>query len=135
MLTRLRRSTKAIALALVLCYFVVLPAQAQQPHYKFDPDWPKLPLPNKWWMMGVTGMYVDKDDHIWVLTRPERHQQHAELRGAEPAHRRMLHRAARHHRIRHPGERHQLLGCPARTRDDGGQRRVCLDRFGHGPQI
>jgi hypothetical protein len=40
-------------------------------HYKFDADWPKLPLPNKWAMMGVTGMYVDKDDHIWVLTRPK----------------------------------------------------------------
>src|SRR5690348_7636172 len=41
------------------------------PRYKFDPNWPKLPLPNKWWMMGVTGMFVDKDDHIWVLNRPK----------------------------------------------------------------
>ncbi|HZP33477.1 MAG TPA: hypothetical protein VFB23_08970 [Candidatus Acidoferrales bacterium] len=46
--------------------------QAQDgPHYKFDPNWPKLPLPNKWWMMGVTGLYVDKEDHIWVLNRPK----------------------------------------------------------------
>src|ERR1700674_5408300 len=66
---------KAVAVALVVSCGLVLPAgskaQTQQvPRYKFDPDWPKLPLPNKWWMMGVTGMYVDKDDHIWVLTRP-----------------------------------------------------------------
>lgn len=45
-------------------------AQAQPPVYKFDPEWPKLPLPNKWWMQGVTGLYVDKDDNIWVLNRP-----------------------------------------------------------------
>jgi DNA-binding beta-propeller fold protein YncE len=43
---------------------------AAQPSYRFDPDWPKLPLPNKWWMQGVTGLYVDHDDNIWVLTRP-----------------------------------------------------------------
>ena len=41
-----------------------------QPQYKYDGSWPKLPLPNKWTMEGVTGMYVDKDDHIWVLHRP-----------------------------------------------------------------
>jgi DNA-binding beta-propeller fold protein YncE len=46
------------------------PAQAA-PRYKFDPNWPKLPLPNKWWMMGVTGLFVDNDDHIWVLNRPK----------------------------------------------------------------
>ncbi|MGH9592300.1 MAG: hypothetical protein ACRD5L_04360 [Bryobacteraceae bacterium] len=40
------------------------------PKFKFDADWPKLPLPNKWWMMGVTGLAVDKDDNVWVLDRP-----------------------------------------------------------------
>jgi DNA-binding beta-propeller fold protein YncE len=52
------------------------------PRYQFDPDWPKLPLPNKWWMMGVTGLAVDKDDNIWVLTRPndiDETQNYAEL--------------------------------------------------------
>ncbi len=38
--------------------------------YKFVPGWPK-PLPNGWSMGTVTGMYVDKEDHIWVLSRPE----------------------------------------------------------------
>jgi hypothetical protein len=41
-----------------------------QPSYRFDPDWPKLPLPDKWWMGGVTGLYVDHTDTIWVLNRP-----------------------------------------------------------------
>src|SRR5580692_9701181 len=63
---------KAILAGLMAFCFAGTQAQAQKmPSYKFDPDWPKVPLPNKWWMMGVTGMYVDKDDHIWVLTRPK----------------------------------------------------------------
>jgi len=40
------------------------------PEYRVDPDWPK-PLPNKWLIQSVTGMYVDKDDNIWVLNRPD----------------------------------------------------------------
>ncbi len=54
-----------------LCLLLgALATQAQAPNYKFDPDWPKLPLPNKWWMQGVTGLYVDVHDNIWVLNRP-----------------------------------------------------------------
>ena len=45
-------------------------ANAQAPEYKFDAEWPQLPLPNKWWMQGVTGLYVDHEDIIWVLNRP-----------------------------------------------------------------
>src|SRR3954465_13260639 len=56
--------------ALVLSY-ATYRADAQQgaPRFKFDPDWPK-PLPNKWKIGGVTGLAVDKDDNVWVLTRP-----------------------------------------------------------------
>ena len=39
------------------------------PKYKYDPSWPKE-LPNKWTFEGITGMYVDKYDVIWVLNRP-----------------------------------------------------------------
>ena len=45
-------------------------AAEAQPSYRFDPTWPKVPLPNKWWMQGVTGLYVDDNDNIWVLNRP-----------------------------------------------------------------
>lgn len=58
-----------MALALIGAGFLSN-AGAQAPRYKFDPDWPKLPLPHKWWMGGVTGIYVDQNDHIWVLNRP-----------------------------------------------------------------
>ena len=37
--------------------------------YQVDGSWPKR-LPPKWTIQGVTGMFVDKDDHIWVLNRP-----------------------------------------------------------------
>src|SRR5258708_1012366 len=85
MLGFLKLCMKALILSLAMCAALALLSvsgiRAQQdarhkqasegPRYKFDPNWPKLPLPNKWWMMGVTGMFVDKDDHIWVLNRPK----------------------------------------------------------------
>ena len=59
----------AFLLALI-CLGVSAGTGAQAPEYKFDPEWPQLPLPNKWWMQGVTGLYVDHEDNIWVLNRP-----------------------------------------------------------------
>jgi DNA-binding beta-propeller fold protein YncE len=44
-------------------------ATAEMPQYKWDPSWPK-PLPNKWKMGGITGLAVDRNDNVWVLTRP-----------------------------------------------------------------
>src|SRR5579862_77148 len=73
MLTQTKIWKRILALPLAICGVLSLPAlgRAQAaPHYKFDSDWPKLPLPNKWWMMGVTGLAVDKDDNVWVLNRP-----------------------------------------------------------------
>ena len=46
-----------------------VPAAGGPPKYKYDPSWPKE-LPNKWTFEGITGMYVDKNDVIWVLNRP-----------------------------------------------------------------
>ncbi|PYU26628.1 MAG: hypothetical protein DMG30_01740 [Acidobacteria bacterium] len=39
------------------------------PVYKVDPFWPK-PLPHKWILQGIPVMVTDKDDHIWVVSRP-----------------------------------------------------------------
>jgi hypothetical protein len=63
----------ACALLIGLCGSLLLspalPAQAQDaPRYKLDGNWPK-PLPINWTIMGVTGMFVDKNDNIWVLNR------------------------------------------------------------------
>jgi hypothetical protein len=43
---------------------------ANAPRYRYDPTWPKLPLPNGWTFEGITGLFVDSDDTVWVLNRP-----------------------------------------------------------------
>jgi hypothetical protein len=59
--------TKACAVLIALSCFLPLAARAQQPpRYKFDPSWPK-DLPNNWILGHVEGVFVDKDDHIWIL--------------------------------------------------------------------
>ncbi len=71
--TRFATATLAPKLfASTLCALALLGAgaHAQVPEYKFDAEWPQLPLPDKWWMQGVTGLYVDHQDTIWVLNRP-----------------------------------------------------------------
>lgn len=46
----------------------MLHAQAA-PRYKVDPYWPKE-LPNNWILSNVHGIFVDLQDHVWVLTDP-----------------------------------------------------------------
>ncbi len=46
-------------------------ARAQDPPvYKVDPSWPKR-LPNKWSMQQIVDLFVDKQDHIWVINRAD----------------------------------------------------------------
>jgi hypothetical protein len=58
---------KTLFPGLALCCCLAL--AKDPPTYKFDAEWPKQ-LPNNWTLEGITGMFVDADDHIWVLTRP-----------------------------------------------------------------
>src|SRR5437879_12829837 len=44
-------------------------AQDHQPSYKVDAEWPRQ-LPNNWVMGQVSGIAVDRQDHVWVLQRP-----------------------------------------------------------------
>src|SRR5260370_14820992 len=65
---------KAFALVFGLCGAIALsisPAARAQtaPRYKLDGDWPKT-LPINWTIQAVTGIFADKNDHIWVLNRP-----------------------------------------------------------------
>ena len=60
---------RTIGILALLAFAAIPPARAQNaPVYKVDPFWPK-PLPNKWSMQQIVDIYVDKDDHIWVLNR------------------------------------------------------------------
>src|SRR5580658_844069 len=62
-----------ICLAGLTFTFAPHPANAQTadhfpkdaPRYQYDATWPK-PLPNKWTYESITGLFVDKDDHIWA---------------------------------------------------------------------
>lgn len=40
----------------------------QTPKFEVDPFWPK-PLPNHWVLGSVTGVAVDRNDHIWIVHR------------------------------------------------------------------
>jgi hypothetical protein len=57
----------------IFCFLIFLSgltAHAQSaPHYKLDSNWPGQ-LPNEWILGHVTGVAVDKDDHVWVLHSP-----------------------------------------------------------------
>lgn len=46
-----------------------LPIAQDVPRYKVDPFWPKE-LPNNWIFGQVTGITVDSDNHVWVLSDP-----------------------------------------------------------------
>lgn len=41
------------------------------PEYELDRSWPELPLPHKWALGWIDGIYVDARDHVWVLSSPD----------------------------------------------------------------
>jgi DNA-binding beta-propeller fold protein YncE len=45
------------------------PTQTLAPRFAVDPAWPK-PLPNRWLMGQVSGVAVDRHDHVWIVQRP-----------------------------------------------------------------
>jgi NHL repeat len=40
------------------------------PTYKADVSWPKLPLPGKWALGELGGLFVDSHDDVWIIQRP-----------------------------------------------------------------
>ena len=40
----------------------------QAPRFEVDPLWPK-PLPNHWLLGWTIGVWVDEQDHVWVIHR------------------------------------------------------------------
>src|SRR5690349_1025433 len=40
----------------------------QAPLFEVDPFWPK-PLPNHWLMGSTIGVWVDEQDHVWIIHR------------------------------------------------------------------
>jgi hypothetical protein len=44
-------------------------AHNEVPKFHIDPYWPKS-LPHNWMLGQVSGVFVDRHDHIWVINRP-----------------------------------------------------------------
>jgi len=70
--TRLRRSAAlAVAFATGIAGIAAARIVAQRgnsPALHADPLWPK-PLPNHWILGSITGVAIDKRDHVWVVHR------------------------------------------------------------------
>ena len=43
-------------------------AAVQAPRFEVDPLWPK-PMPNHWVLGQTIGVWVDTDDHVWIVHR------------------------------------------------------------------
>ena len=59
-------------------------AQTKAPHFEPDPYWPQQ-LPNHWMLGQVSGIYVDRHDHVWVIHRPrtlDGHDKYGAAKGA-----------------------------------------------------
>jgi hypothetical protein len=56
-------------LALIAAFALAALAQTKAPDFEPDPYWPQQ-LPNHWMLGQVSGIYVDKHDHVWVIHRP-----------------------------------------------------------------
>src|SRR3954469_1494871 len=61
-------------LVLLGCSQALLDKQASQgelvsaPAFEVDPLWPK-PLPNHWLIGSAIGVWVDEQDHVWIIHR------------------------------------------------------------------
>jgi DNA-binding beta-propeller fold protein YncE len=44
--------------------------EVMAPRFTVDPFWPK-PLPNRWLFGQVSGVAVDRHDHVWIVQRPK----------------------------------------------------------------
>src|SRR6476660_1116210 len=45
-------------------------AQVMAPRFEVDPTFPK-PLPNGWYQGQSIGLWVDAQDHVWIVHRPD----------------------------------------------------------------
>jgi DNA-binding beta-propeller fold protein YncE len=68
-------SVVALLVALGVSQFVLDRAASAQskgavqaPRFEVDPLWPK-PLPNHWILGSTIGVWVDSDDHVWIIHR------------------------------------------------------------------
>src|SRR3984957_16720347 len=61
--------TSALASAAALAFMVTAAVAQQAPKFEIDASCPK-PLPNNWIFGQIGGIFVDKDDNVWISQRP-----------------------------------------------------------------
>src|ERR1044072_8166227 len=64
---------RACAVAFVFLALPISPSVAAEPgvpQFRPEPFWPK-PLPENWILGQVSGIAVDRSDHIWIVHRPK----------------------------------------------------------------
>jgi len=68
----IRKACGLLVVLVTVAFVGELPAHSADVdmlHYRNDPSWPK-PFPNHWVIGQIGGLFVDPNDHIWVLQRP-----------------------------------------------------------------
>src|SRR5258706_15640906 len=63
------RFGRTLALAGAMALAMVVQASADEPKFQIDTSWPK-PMPNNWILGQIGGIFVDKDDNVWITQRP-----------------------------------------------------------------
>ena len=63
------RFGRTLALTGAMALAMVVQASADEPKFSIDTSWPK-PLPNNWILGQIGGIFVDKDDNVWITQRP-----------------------------------------------------------------
>ena len=106
-----RESAMRFVIALLTVAFAP-PAFAQDvPQFRPEPFWPK-PLPENWILGQVSGIAVDKNDHIWIVHRPASLLDDEKGALAEPAADQVLQAGAGGDEVRCRRQSARLLGRP-----------------------
>jgi hypothetical protein len=63
------RFARVLALAGAVALAMAVQASADEPKFQIDTSWPK-PLPHNWILGQIGGIFVDKDDNVWITQRP-----------------------------------------------------------------
>src|SRR5215471_15248450 len=67
---KLARTVALAGVAALAFAFMATAAVAQPaPKFEIDASWPK-PLPNNWIFGQIGGIFLDRDDNIWISQRP-----------------------------------------------------------------
>ncbi|MGD9811807.1 MAG: hypothetical protein AB7U35_10820 [Sphingobium sp.] len=82
-----RRRLALLCAGVTLAFTASLASAAEPetstPSYEYDPSWPR-PFPNNWLIGDVTGVSVDRHDHVWILHRPSTMSKFDTLAGNDP---------------------------------------------------